>query len=186
MYDRRLLRSDVADLRTLADITAQGGLRTQSWQHVNRMLSFVAKYAWVTRTLSRGDWVRYTEGSADTIVRYFNDAVEFVVSGKRLISIEGWDAIVRETIARDFKNVQPSAIRGNIGTMILSAAGGSQKHTFTKTGNDQIINSALLSFVEKDIILMWSMRPNGLEDMVLTLARLAEILYILQADGDDD
>lgn len=186
MYDRRLLRSDVADLRALADLTAQGGLRTQSWQHIDRMLSFVANYTWVVRALSRGEWVRYTEGSADTIVRYFNEAVDFIITGKRTISIQGWDAIVRDSIARDFKNIGPSATRGNIGTMILTATGSVPKQTLQRSGNDQIINRALLDFVEKEIILMWSMRPNGLEDMVLTLARLAEILYALQEENGAD
>lgn len=184
--ERRLLRSDVADLRTLADFTVQGGLRTRAWEHVNRMLAFSVKYAWIMRSLSSGDWVRYTDGGADTVVRYFNDAVKFIATGKRDVNVITWDAIVRESIARDFHKREPNRIAANIGSVILTANGMDQ-HKAGKSlavGN-HFINRALLDYTEKDIILMWSARTNGLEDMVITLARLAEVVYALQ-DGDDD
>lgn len=185
--ERRLLRSDVADLRTLADYTVQGGLRARGWDHVNRMLAYSVKYGWLIRALSAGDWVRYTDGSADTVVRYFNDAVKFISTGKRDISIVTWDAIVRESIARDFHKQSPDKVNANIGSVILSANGMDHRSVGKPlVAANHVIDRSLLNYVEKEIILMWSMRPNGLEDMIYTLARLAEVMFALQNDDDDD
>lgn len=173
---------DVKDLRTLADLLTRSPAQTRDWASIDRMIKFCCKYIWMMPFLATDNWRKYIRTPADTVVRYYNDAVQFITTGKRDISIEAWDAVVRSAIRRDFYG-SDQTVKANIGTVVLQAFSG-QTTDVTKTlsHSGRIIAPDLATMQEKDIILMWSMRVNGLEDMVFTLAAMAEVVAAIQSE----
>ncbi len=173
---------DVKDLRTLADLLTHTPAKTRDWASIDRMLKFCCKYIWIMPFLATNNWRRYIKTPADTVVRYYNDAVQFIHTGKRDVSIESWDAIVRSAVRRDFYGSEQT-VKANIGTVILQAM-STQSPSIGKgmEHSGRQINTGVAEMAEKDLILMWSMRVNGLEDMVFTLAALAEVVMAIQTE----
>lgn len=185
MASKRLLtKTDVEMLRRLADLAKGNSIRTKQFEFLDACITSAAKTVWVLRELSKGDWAKYTVGSADTIVRYVNETVGFILGEPRVISAMSWEALIGEAIAADVAGME-KRLSGNIGATILSVNDmGKYNNGQRGTSSGHLVRRDLLSLTECRIISMWTMRPNGVDDMIISLARCAEVIFAFQEDDD--
>lgn len=181
---RQLSKNDVEMLRRLADLAKGNSIRTRRFEFLDACLTTAARNIWLLRELSKGDWAKYTIGSADTIVRYVNETIGFILGEPRVISAHSWEAIIAEAIATDVVGHE-KVLSGNIGAAIITANDmGKYNNGQRGTSSGHVVRRDLLSHTESSIISMWTMRPNGVDDMIISLARCAEVIYTFQEKDD--
>lgn len=156
-------------------INERGGGSTRAWLHIDACLQTCCRHIWLVRELgkmrnSAGDTVR----PPDVVVKFYNEMVCYIVGGTRSIRVETWASILDAALPDKPATRQ---VAGNIGSQIVDAFFGAPSETTPALMQVSVdkIRRDLLNMPENEIIYMWMMRPNGLDDMIRTLPMVARI-----------
>ena len=160
-------------------ISESGGASTRSWEHIDACIQTTIRNCWLLRafvsiTDPQGNQIRYP----DVVVRFYNETVGFIMGEPRTIRTETWEGLLDASLP---KSNEPQKVIGNIGSQIISAYFGSTNETkpaLVRVSGDKI-DRRLLSLSESDIIYMWIMRQNGLDDMVRVMPILSGVYMTL-------
>lgn len=169
-------------------INGQSNSKTRTWQHISAIMNTCARAIWVVRDIAI---MREKDGSPlfvpDTIARFYNDTVEFIHGGKREFNIEVWESI--HDWLRTVDVPSSGDMTGNIGATIIKVWNSSpmtdntDNTAITKVSATKL-SRRLVPMLDSDLIYMWSIRPNGLDDMISALPMLCRVHQRLCLDAE--
>lgn len=112
---------------------------------------------------------------SDTVRRYYNESVGFILGEPRPIRNEVWSGIINDIYAKSPKGLVGNA--GSITAQRFVRRGGDNKVSAPNFG-DIALRKELLSYAHRDILHMWMLRPNGIDDMLRTLTSFAKVMVV--------
>lgn len=181
--DKRLENDDVARLTQAAQLNERSGQYTRRWEHTESLLLTTLPFIWVLRDLATGQWSNVYRSNYGAMIQFYNDTVGFILGENRSVSIHVWDDVVKDAIDRG-KFEPTRRVSGNIGTQILN------NYTTEVDTNNAVtsqqrpkIRKELLNYSHTDIAQMWISRHKGIDDLVATMALLAQI-YLVYGKAD--
>lgn len=112
-----------------------------------------------------------------TFNTFYNECVKFILDGKRrTVSVEQWSVLMTSYMNDVYgtKNVEQT---GSLGSRMMSAAFGRSGRVRDMGKAHQSYNSdeRLLSYADHELLARWITRPNGLSDMIQSLAVFLKI-----------
>ena len=176
--DKRLEHDDVARLSQAAQLNERSGQYTRRWEHTESLLITTLPFMWILRSLASGTWANVYRSNYGPMIQFYNDTVGFIVGEERTVSIHVWDDVVRDAIDRG-KFEPTRRVSGNIGSQILN-------NYITEVDTNNVVTTQqrprirkdLLNYSPADIAQMWIGRHHGIDDLVATMALLAQIYTI--------
>ena len=188
MAYRKVTGELLSEIDRACAINGFSNSKTRSWQHISAILGSCSRATWVLRDIPI---MREKDGSPlyvpDVVARFYNDTVAFILGGKRDINVEVWESI--HDWLRAVEDPSSGAMSGNIGTTIVKSwqlqTGTDQtdRATLTKVSATKL-SRQLVNMLESDLIYMWSIRPNGIDDMIRSLPMLCRVHQHLCADAE--
>lgn len=176
---------EVNTLRNLADafIFARKGHR--SFEAFDCGLRLGVSYMWVVRQIVEQRLIERISADSPTFMQYFNRNMEFVRTGKMVGKNVTWDGVVSAAIEHSLKKEPEIKTIGNVGTTLLWGADQPNVRSgFNQNNPMQYLDVAPLSMSDANLVLLWISRPSGFEEMVLFLARMAEVYYLVRKNND--
>lgn len=188
MAYRKVTSELLSEIDRACVINSISNVKTRSWPHISAVLGCCARAVWVLREIAI---MREKDGSPlyvpDTVARFYNDTVEFILGGKREFNIEVWESI--HDWLRAVEDPSSGGMSGNIGTTIVktwqlqTGTDQSDNVAITKV-NSTKLNRRLVTMLDSDLIYMWSIRPNGIDDMIRAMPMLCRVHQHLRADAE--
>lgn len=178
LIDKRVQNDDIARLEQAAQLNERSGQYTRRWEHTDSLLQTVLPFIWIMRDLATGQWSNVYRSNYGPMIQFYNDTVGFILGEQRTVSVHVWDDVVRDAIDRG-KFEPTRRIAGNIGTQILN------NYTTEVDTNNAVttqqrprIRKELLNYNYADLAQMWISRHKGIDDMVASIALLAQVYLI--------
>lgn len=112
-----------------------------------------------------------------TFNTFYNESVAFLLDGKRRnVTLGQWSTLLSSYMndVRNTKNVEQT---GGLGSRLLAAAFGRRGTVRNMGSAHQSIECSkrLLSYADHELLARWMTRPNGLSDMISSLAVFLKI-----------
>lgn len=176
---------DVNTLRGLADVFIFGRKGNRSFDMFDCGIRLAVDYMWVIREVVDQHILDRIGEECPTFMQYFNRNMDFVQTGVLRGKNVVWDGIISVAIEHSLKKEPEFKLLGNIGTNLMwSADRASDRSGFSKNEPMHRLNTAPLSMSDANLVLLWISRPSGFEEMVLFLARMAEVYYLVRKSKD--
>jgi hypothetical protein len=113
---------------------------------------------------------------SDTVRRFYNESVGFILGEGRPIRLELWAGIIN-----DIYDTPKEGLVGNKGSITgqqFARFKGDNRVTAPSFGQGHV-RKELLSYAHRDILHMWLLRKNGIDDMLQTLTALSKIYAVM-------
>ena len=180
----QLTQFEVNSLRQLADLLIYKPREAKSFDVFDMGLRISIHYMWVVREIVNQNIIERICTSSRTVQDYFNRNMRFVETGETNGKNVIWDGMIVAAIKNGLR--EPGAnLVGNIGTTLLwdnrspdPRAGISDKNTFRP------LYTAPLCMSDAALALRWISRTSGFEEMMLFIARIAEIYFLVREKHD--
>lgn len=183
--DRRrsmsLTVQEVNTLRNLADafIYARSGYR--SFDAFDFGLRLAVNYVWVIREVINQHIIERISADSPTFMQYFNRNMGFIQTGEMVGKNVMWDGVINSAIEHSLRKDPGIKLVGNIGTnMVWGADKVSARSEINQNNPLHRLNTEPLNMSDAELVLKWVARPSGFEEMVLFLARMAEVYYLVR------
>lgn len=176
---------EVNTLRNLADafIYARKGYR--SFDMFDCGLRLATGYMWVVREVIDQRIIEQISADSPTFMQYFNRNMAFVETGVQNGKNVVWDGVINAAIEHSLRKEPEFKLMGNIGTNLMWGADRPNVRSgFNQNNPMHRLNTAPLSMSDANLVLLWISRPSGFEEMVLFLARMAEVYYLVRKSKD--
>lgn len=175
----KLTVQEVNTLRTLADMILYDKPNVRSFDAFDVGLRFAVHYMWVIRQLVDQRILERISTTSPVFFDYFNRNMRFVQTGKLVGKNSVWDGMIVNAIKSSLHE-QEDKPRGNIGASLLwSSETRDPRGSITENNTMRVMETAPLNMSDPDLVLRWITHVSGFEEMMLFIARMAEIYYLV-------
>lgn len=175
----KLTVQEVNTLRTLADMIIYDKPNVRSFDAFDVGLRFAVHYMWVIRQLVDQRILERISTTSPVFFDYFNRNMRFVQTGKLVGKNSVWDGMIVNAIKSSLHE-QEDKPRGNIGASLLwSSETRDPRGSITENNTMRVMETAPLNMSDPDLVLRWITHVSGFEEMMLFIARMAEIYYLV-------
>jgi len=150
---------------------------SREWQHISSVIEVSSKMLHLMQLpVTKPETFGCSE-NIGVLTRFFNESVNFILTGKRTIRIEVWEGIIN-----DATGYRDHTLIGNNGSIGSGMLGWTSKQMPPKVVSDSFkdrgIRNDLLSYAHRDVLHKWIHQPNGIDDMLYTLVLMAKIYTV--------
>lgn len=112
-----------------------------------------------------------------TFNTFYNETVAFLLDGKRRSTSIGQWSVLMTSYMNDIRNTKTVEHTGGLGSRLTAAAFGRAGKVRNMGSAHQTwkADSRLLSYADHELLARWMTRPNGLSDMISSLAVFLKI-----------
>lgn len=175
----KLTVQEVNTLRTLADMILYDKPNVRSFDAFDVGLRFAVHYMWVIRQLVDQRILERISTTSPVFFDYFNRNMRFIQTGKLVGKNSVWDGMIVNAIKSSLHE-QEDKPRGNIGASLLwSSETRDPRGSITENNTMRVMETAPLNMSDPDLVLRWITHVSGFEEMMLFIARMAEIYYLV-------
>lgn len=175
----KLTIQEVNTLRTLADMIIYDKPNVRSFDAFDVGLRFAVHYMWVIRQLVDQRILERISTTSPVFFDYFNRNMRFIQTGKLVGKNSVWDGMIVNAIKSSLHE-QEDKPRGNIGASLLwSSETRDPRGSITENNTMRVMETAPLNMSDPDLVLRWITHVSGFEEMMLFIARMAEIYYLV-------
>lgn len=175
----KLTVQEVNTLRTLADMIIYDKPNVRSFDAFDVGLRFAVHYMWVIRQLVDQRILERISTTSPVFFDYFNRNMRFVQTGKLVGKNSVWDGMIVNAIKSSLHE-QEDKPRGNIGASLLwSSETRDPRGSITENNTMRVMETSPLNMSDPDLVLRWITHVSGFEEMMLFIARMAEIYYLV-------
>ena len=134
---------------------------------------------WVIRQLVDQRILERISTTSPVFFDYFNRNMRFIQTGKLVGKNSVWDGMIVNAIKSSLHE-QEDKPRGNIGASLLwSSETRDPRGSITENNTMRVMETAPLNMSDPDLVLRWITHVSGFEEMMLFIARMAEIYYLV-------
>lgn len=112
-----------------------------------------------------------------TFNTFYNESVAFLLDGKRRSTSIGQWSVLMTSYMNDVHNTKSVEHTGGLGSRLIAAAFGraGKVRDMGKAHQSWTADARLLSYADHELLARWMTRPNGLSDMISSLAVFLKI-----------
>ena len=175
----RLTVQEVNTLRTLADLIIYNRPAAKSFDAFDVGMRFAVHYMWVIRQLVDQRILERISTTSPVFFDYFNRNMKFVLTGRLVGKNTVWDGVIVKAIESSLHEREDKP-RGNIGASLLwSSEVRDPRSSITENNAMRVMETSPLNMSDPDLVLRWITHVSGFEEMMLFIARMAEIYYLV-------
>lgn len=176
---------EVNTLRNMADAFIYARRGHRSFDAFDCGIRLAVSYMWVIREVIDQRIIERISADSPTFMQYFNRNMNFVANGVMVGKNVMWDGVISTAIEHSLRKEPEFKLLGNIGTNLMWGADRPSVHSgFNQNNPLHRLDTAPLSMSDANLVLKWISRPSGFEEMVLFLARMAEVYYLVRKSND--
>ncbi|QVW55153.1 hypothetical protein pEaSNUABM29_00109 [Erwinia phage pEa_SNUABM_29] len=112
-----------------------------------------------------------------TFNTFYNETAQFLLDGKRRTMSTGQWSVLLVSYMNDIHSTKQVEQTGSLGSRLLAAAYGrsGSVRSMGKAHQTLKADNRLLSYADHELLARWMTRPNGLSDMISSLAVFLKI-----------
>lgn len=168
--------STIARLTELSTLFQTNTLQARRFESIHSVINVCAGMINLMRMFAAQPIVNGVSYDSNTVIRFYNETVGFILGESRPIRMEIWSGIIN-----DIYDQTPDGLVGNNGSVQAAEKWGRLKGDNVLTApsfGQTSIRKELLSYAHRDILHMWLLRPNGIDDMLHALTAISKIYAV--------
>ncbi len=164
------LSSLLPELKRLVDLSATHRRESREFENVDAIMKICSKAIFIMYQYAISSAKDFNPDTANTVTRFYNETVKYIMEGTpRSFDLMSWSSIL-EDISRDWSMVESRG--GNIGATAIKQPTYKRPTPTTTRLKEKVVDDKVLSYAHHDIITTWIQRPNGVDDMLVSLYQL--------------
>lgn len=155
-------------------------VRARSWEGVEATINACAHHIPLMRMAVMG--CEFGDSVRDSIARkFYNETVGFILGEKRTVNVIGWEGLINDLTGFNDEARWATNMPGSVGSIGSRQLGRYRSWALSPLTSEEMkshyIRGEMLSYAHRDILKMWMLRPNGLDDMLFSLVMMAKIFH---------